>query len=33
MHKRYVSYRINMAQEDRAKVEGKEQEQEAIKVE
>lgn len=31
MHKRYVSYRINMAQEDRAKVEGREQE--AIKVE
>ena len=30
MHKRYVSYRINMAQEEKGKVEGKE---EGVKVE
>lgn len=33
MHKRYVSYRINMAQEEKAKAEGKETEQEGVKVE
>lgn len=33
MHKRYVSYRINMAQEEKVKAEGKDTEQEGVKVE